>query len=388
MAKHTTYLGKNEIEYEIDESQKLFPETSKIKSNIKPDTNYLDTELCNIPEPPQTTVKIPNIPFTDIPTPMPPIEVPKTLLASLLPCAKKGLFPCPDIRIKETFEMTDEELGACDPQSTLRIPITIAMDYKKLNPDYEFTDDPAVDGIMGYVYIHPFFVSKCCCEAENDEDVIEIRVGWYYQVVKPQLKLPRVNFPCPELTFKTKVQSNKYGSNYAQRKDVGKIDLELEAEADENDCRKLQINANMLFSIPDMVKAVRWENVAQNGCLTAKKLVVDRADLVVFDNRIQFCPATRTEDLMFAPVEEANLLSNPGDQPVSGEYTVISSIEHNSDGDSTTISWRESKLKFSCGRLVSVSDGRSDYVTISAGSGNSGGQGEHDGFEDMGGGSL
>ena len=368
MDKLYTYFGKNKIEVDVDNSQKLFSETSKIKNSVKPDTSYVDKALCDIPDPPEDTIKIPEVPVIDIPTPPTQIEIPKTLIASLLLCEKEGLYPCPDIRLVESHEMTEDEFKACDPASMVRVPYNVSMRFNQESEDYIYKDDPTkhFTSDKGFLYIQPIFLSKCCCDAENDEDVIEININFYVEYPRIRVSLPDIKFPCPELRFKTKVRSNKDGSSCALRKDIGKIDLELEAEADENDCRKLQINANMLFSIPDMVKAVRWENVAQNGCLTAKKLVVDRADLVVFDKHIQFCPTTRTEDLMFAPVEEANLLNNnPDDQPVSGEYTVIGSIDYSEDDDGTTISWQELKLKFRCGRLMGIRNGNSDSVTIS-----------------------
>ena len=298
MAKHTTHLGKNEIEYEIDESQKLFSETSKIKNSIKPDTNYLDTALCNIPDPPETTVKIPNIPFSDIPTPMPPIEIPKTLLAALLPCAEKGLFPCPDIRLVDSHEMTEEEFNACDPDTLVKIPYAMSLLLNSNNPDHQLTSE------KGFLYIQPIFLSKCCCDAENDEDVIEVKANFY-------VKYPRFNI-------------------LAQ----------------------------------DMIKRIWWEDVEDNGCLQSKKLMVEYANLIVRNGRVQFGDVTRVEDLAYAPVSEFGC---DQENPKDGEYTVIGSIEHNQDNDKTTISWRELNLRFCCGRLVSVTTGRSDSVTINSG---------------------
>lgn len=297
MAKHITHLGKNEIEYEIDESRKLFSETSKIKNSIKPDTNYLDTSLCNIPAPPETTVKIPNIPFSDIPTPMPPIEIPKTLLAALLPCAEKGLFPCPDIRLVDSHEMTKEEFNACDPDTFVKIPFAMSMLINSDNPAHQFESE------KGFLYIQPIFKSKCCCEAENDEDVIEISVNFY-------VKYPRLR-----------------------------------------------------ILSQDMIKRIRWENVEDRGCIRSRKLVADHAKLLINNGRIQFGDVTRTEDLGFAPITETGCNT---ENPIDGEYTIIGSLEYTKTVNTTTISWHELKFKFCCGRLVGVTIGNSDSVTVSA----------------------
>ena len=365
MDKLYAYFGKNKITVEVDNSQKLFSPTSKIKKSVKPDTSYVDKALCDIPDPPEDTIKVPEVPVVDIPTPPNQIEIPKSLIASFLPCAKEGLFPCPELRITETFEMTDEELNECNKWNALRIPVRLAMDYKKPNSDYDLKDDepPAIDDIIGYAYIRPFFQSKCCCEAEDDEDVIDIRLGWRFKHRRPRFRLPKIKFPCPDIKFKSKVKSKKDGSGGGNsREDVGKIELDVKSEVDEEDCRKMKIKVDMLFSIPRMVKALRWENVSENGCIVTKKLVVDWADIIIIDDQLQFGPVIETEDLFFMPIQEQNCENES--PPVNDEITVIGSIDYHQDKDETTINWQELKLKFCCGRLVGVTTGNSDSVTI------------------------
>lgn len=177
--KKIVNLGTQKIEIDIPDDSDLFDENSPaiLRDVKKTSMKYIDLDTCEIPEIPRGTIKLPK--KKDIPPmTLAALSIPKTVIASLLPCAKKGLFPCPDVEFDGCEEMTDADFRKADSSNSIIVPMEITEMSQKQNRLLFF----------GQLLIRPFFESRCCCEAENDEDKIKVKFKYRWKLLT-KLKL-------------------------------------------------------------------------------------------------------------------------------------------------------------------------------------------------------
>lgn len=148
MVKIKTTIGSHEIEVEVDESQWEQGCCGCKTPEIDP-----KLENCEIPEPETERVVVPKMPPMPVIPPEDALEVPISVIASLLPCEKPGLGPCPRLQYHPAEEMEGIPEGAT--------PITIDFGPKGGEALYS-----------GELYLAMEYENKCCCQAEGDIDVV------------------------------------------------------------------------------------------------------------------------------------------------------------------------------------------------------------------------
>lgn len=325
MAKITTTIGGRNIEVEV---------TDKLTYN------FIDTEICDIDSVRDEVVEVQDPEITMPPVSVPiPAEVPSTVIASLLPCDKEGLFPCPDVDLISSYQMSLEEIESSNSSNAIIVPIPITMDYS--------------DGATGLLYLRPTFESKCCCDAEDDKDRIELKVGYHFAIPKIHLKLP-----CPQITFQpqpTVISAPRPGA----------VSLNVQAIPDPKNCRKLNIIAVLVISIPNIIKTIRWVTYgATSGCLIRKVLVVTVGTLVVINGQFTFQDLEEQYLWDFMPIQEDASCA----PPVTTYYGLqfISGIEVEEVVENEYVKLRIifQRLKFCCGRFIGSEWGDIEYLTI------------------------
>lgn len=161
MARVTTHLGGREIEVEIPSDGSMFRANSSIQD--VPRTAYSFIDSCEIPEAASDVIRTPAPTPLSLIAPPPASDIPKTVIAALLPCEEPGHYPCPDIITKTAEIVTADTLT---PDMT-KIRVKLGDED---HPDYEA--DLVVDFDME---------SHCCCnhrEGENDRVEITPKIGW------------------------------------------------------------------------------------------------------------------------------------------------------------------------------------------------------------------
>ncbi|MDO4568787.1 MAG: hypothetical protein Q4D38_00205 [Planctomycetia bacterium] len=159
-----TTLGGREIEVEVAEGSISIP-ANKL-GNIQFNPVSL-TPICDIPEPPEHVIEVPEPPVWGTDTPSDVMEIPKSVIASMLPCDEEGLFPCPTIDIDKIEEATGNN-----------------------SVNIHFEDEKGRLELGGRLVLDFAVTNKCCCDAENGEDKI---------IIQPMLewKNPYVDYECP-----------------------------------------------------------------------------------------------------------------------------------------------------------------------------------------------
>lgn len=150
-----TTLGGHPITVIIEENGNIFPADSAVSV---PKGRYQFVDSCELEPAPTEHIEIPAAPEVSPNAPMSPMEIPKSVIASLLPCDEPGHYPCPDFEMKPVETVQD---------GTNKVPVYFGA-----------ADDPDMEGEL----ILDFNIeTRCCCEAEGDTDKVEItpRLGWH-----------------------------------------------------------------------------------------------------------------------------------------------------------------------------------------------------------------
>lgn len=158
--KRIVNLGTQKIEIDIPEDSNLFDENAPaiLRDVKKTSMRYVDADMCEIPEIPRGTIKLPK--KKDIPSvTLASLTIPKTVIASLLPCEEDGLLPCPEIAFDGCEEMDDDEFNSANEDNSIVVPMEITESPQKKNRLFYF----------GKLLIKPLFENKCCCDAEEED---------------------------------------------------------------------------------------------------------------------------------------------------------------------------------------------------------------------------